>query len=795
MTGGGKSDNIELEHLRIVSDFAIDMLSVVTTEQVLWHLARNVVARLNFQDVVVYIYDDARNELIQRSAFGHKSPGSCEILDPIVIPVGKGVVGRAAATRVAQCVSDTRNIPDYIVDVGAGLSELAVPMLASGRLVGVIDSEHPETNFYTPQHIRTLTAIAAIAATKILKQQALDQLQQTVEQLEYSSKIQHVLFEIAELIFQTDSLKEFYRRLHTCIGRLKIAKNFYIALCNKDNTQVSLPYCVDEFDDVAEDEVIPLDANCPSLTGYVLKQRQSLLLSEQDILQKVAKGEIYVVGTMPKSWLGVPFGDGALSGLVVVQSYQSEYAFTEKDRSLLVFVSKHIRNAIERFNVKSQLSFLALHDPLTHLPNRTLFSDRIGQAIEKAKRTVELEVAVLYIDLDRFKYVNDTYGHNIGDKLLVEVAKVITACVRSTDTLCRLGGDEFGVLLEGTDKAYSVQRVCAAIIAHVSKIERIDDVNLAMSASVGAALYSANSVTVEQLLVQADEAMYQAKLLGRNQWCFFSDSTMKKTGASHRLEKDFSAALNEGQLFLECQPLVELRGGIIVGAEALVRWHHPEHGLLAPNLFVDALEISGQIVDLDCWVLRQAIGLLSEWRPCLDSDFKLSINVSAKGLCASRFMQTLCNVQEKQGDLLNKLCIEITERSFVEEVEQAKKVLSAVRAMNISVALDDFGTGFSSLSYLHKFQFDSIKIDQSFLIELDVSQDKSIILETIINLAKSLGICSVAEGVESAIQFRNLTLLGCDRAQGFYMSKPVAPIHFLALLRQKITYSAEPDVH
>jgi len=512
---------IEQQHLQIVSDFAVDMLSIEKVEQVLWHLARKVVAKLGFDDVVIYMLDEDKNVLIQKAAYGNKNPLKNEILQPLEIEIGQGVVGLAALKKESIRIDDTRAYSTYIADDEVRLSEIAVPMMVNNKVIGVIDSEHKELGFYTQQHQRTLVAIASITATKVQKAQMLSQLKSTIDELEYSRKVQDTLFEITELTFETNSLDKFYQKLHTCISGLIFAKNFYIALAVGNGSGLQVPYYTDEQYEFTESEIIPLNEELNSITGYVIESQQPLLVSECEIKIMIAQGEIYLIGAMPKAWLGVPFGKGNSKGIVVVQSYDKEHLFDEKDKKLLIFAAKHIRNAIERMQAKSQLSFLALHDALTGLPNRVLFSDRMEHAFKNTDRQTSLGLAVFFLDLDKFKIVNDTYGHHVGDKLLIEIAARIGSCLRKSDTLCRLGGDEFAILLENINDFEYVQNIANNVIRIVQKAVVIGDAKIYISTSIGVAFYRGEDSLAEKVLINADKAMYQAKQKGRNQVCFF----------------------------------------------------------------------------------------------------------------------------------------------------------------------------------------------------------------------------------------------------------------------------------
>ncbi len=779
------------QYLSVISEFAVDLLNMNSTEQILWHTAKNVVAKLGFEDVVIYLFDEEQQVLVQKATFGNKNPSEYLILKPIEIKLGQGVVGKVALNKEPLIINDTRQFPDYIIDDQQRFSELAVPMVVDDNLIGVIDSEHSQTNFYTQEQLEIVVTIASMVATQISKIRSVIELQCTVDKLEYSSRIQDSLFEIAELIFETDSLDEFYQRLHACIGRLTFAKNFYIALQSKDKLSITLPYCVDELDDVDQDEVIMLSPIKPSITGYVLMSNKALLAYEKDLQQMLADQKVYILGSLPKAWLGVPFGDDKLRGIVVVQSYSDGHVFTEKDRQLLQFVAKHIHNAIERMQTKADMEFLALHDPLTKLPNRLLFADRVKQAIAKIKRNKNKHntIAVLFLDLDRFKQVNDSYGHHIGDHLLIEISQRIGECLRESDTLCRLGGDEFAILLENIESNNSVTRVAEQIIKDVQNPVQVNEFNLSISTSIGVASFTQQDITANTLLIRADEAMYQAKLLGRNQVYYYNDKLNKITTESYKLERDFLPAIEQKQLYLVFQPIVKLKTGAIIGGEALIRWHHPNLNFLPPDNFLPSIEKAGLLHHLDVYVVEQSLDFIKNNYSKFSTKFKLSINISGASFTEPVLLELLEKHYRLEPELLSMLCIEITEQTIVDHIENTQKSIRKMNAMGIHIALDDFGTGYSSLSYIHQFTFNTIKIDRAFIKNIEHGENTSVILETIINLSRSLNIKTVAEGIETKGQYKLLSSLNCDRGQGYYMSKPVSELDFIELLTSKKSYA------
>jgi diguanylate cyclase (GGDEF)-like protein len=789
-----KSETIK--SLTITNKFATDILLLSTINEIWLYLAQNIVQKLGFEDAVIYTLDPGGNTLSRMAGFDKKaSIDNHEVNDDqirdtssnsIVIPFNKGVIGKVAATKKAILVNDIRDFESYIVDDENTLSELAVPILFNDQLLGVIDSEHARINFYTEYHLRTLTALATITAMKISQMNKVDVLEDIIENLEYANKIQDALFEIAEIIFNTTSIDEFYQHLHQCIGRLTLAKNFFVALLKDDGKRIDFPYSIDERDPDVEFTSLKIDPQLLSITGYALAKDQPFLLYEQDIQKMLDEKKIYIRGSIPKAWLGVPFGSGLNKGIVVVQSYSTEYLFQEKDKQLLMFVAKHINNAIERMEAKQKLQFLALHDPLTDLPNRSLFKDRIQHAFLHCQNNRSKNIAILFIDVDRFKQVNDTYGHHVGDKLLVAIVKSINVSLRQTDTLARLGGDEFAILLDGNIDHDTICRIAESIISAISHPFNIDGLNIFSSVSIGISTYHDASDSAEKLLIDADHAMYQAKLQGRNQYVFFEALKEQNKSTNVKLEYDFDGAINNQEFIGTYQPLIDFDTGDVIGAEVLVRWQHPKLGLLFPDVFIPILEKSGQIVQLDLYMLKLAISNLNLWTDWLPQKFKLNVNVSTSGFASQDFIRYMQEQHLKLSGVISRLCVEITEESLILNVDAVKRHLDILKYLNVPVALDDFGTGYSSLSYLHQFSLDYLKIDKSFVDDLNEDCNKVLILDAVVNLAKALKIKTTAEGIETAEQYQKLKEIGCDLGQGYHIAKPMFGPEFKRFLLDKI---------
>jgi len=760
-------------HLELINRFAVELLALKTEREVLWHVAREVVARLGFVDVIIYLLDETRGLLTQQAAFGDKNPRDYEILDPLRIELGSGVVGRVAATGAAMLIGDTRQFPDYIEDDAVRLSELAVPIRDGERILGVIDSEHPEPDFYTADHLATLSTVASITATKLRQLRTVAELEHTVEQLEHGKRLQGTLFQIVELSMTSESLDDFFIELHGLIGGLMYARNFLVALETEDAHGIRYHYASDEIDVIDTTKVYPARTDRPTLASYILSSQKPLLLNAASVEKLDQEAAITFQGTLPASLIGVRFGaERGNRGVVVLKSYDQNILYHEQDRDLIQFVSKHIHSAIERTRARHNLAYLALHDSLTGLPNRSLFMDRLQHALQLRTRTRNGLLGVLFLDLDRFKAVNDHYGHQVGDKYLVSIADRITSCLRSSDTLCRLGGDEFAILIESSASRDQILAVAQRVLDSVADPIWIGGIRIATTTSIGITCDDGGGSSAEALLREAAEAMYQAKARGRNGIRFYEPTKEASSSSNYRLEEDLAAAISGNQLFLDYQPIIKLEDRRIVGAESLVRWLHPAHGLIGPNQFIPDAEHTGLVQDIDIVVVHLALRWLHDNGAALPEGFRLSLNLSGQSLISNGVMATIRAMVTEAPEVAPRLCFEVTERAIVENLKDARRAIELLRELGIKVALDDFGTGYSSLSYLNKLPLDELKIDQSFIGSLESADSSRTIVETIVVMADALNMATVAEGIETRRQVDALIRIGCDMGQGFYLMEP-----------------------
>ena len=433
---------------------------------------------------------------------------------------------------------------------------------------------------------------------------------------------------------------------------------------------------------------------------------------------------------------------------------------------------------------QAELEHQANHDALTLLPNRTLFNDRLDQAIAFAARYAHA-VWVVFIDLDNFKLVNDTLGHAMGDRLLQTVAARLPKRLRQSDTVARLGGDEFMLLLVDQQPPGLTEAVVAALLASVSAPVRLDDHELTLTCSIGVSVYPKDGATGPELLKHADMAMYQAKEAGRNQQKFYTADMDARLSERTLIEKHLRQAVLRNELTLVYQPRVHLATDCITGVEALVRWHHPELGMVPPARFIGIAEETGMIDEIGTWVMQEAIGQSVAWKAAGLAPMHMAVNVSARQFRQSGFAAAVASMLKAAGMDPHLLELEITESMMMDNVDEAVHMLALLKETGIKLSIDDFGTGYSSLSYLRHFPLDFLKIDQSFVRDMLSDPNGEAIVRSIIALGHSLNFQIIAEGVETDAQRAYLRATGCDQMQGYLYSKPLPAAALEALLQAR----------
>jgi diguanylate cyclase (GGDEF)-like protein len=421
-----------------------------------------------------------------------------------------------------------------------------------------------------------------------------------------------------------------------------------------------------------------------------------------------------------------------------------------------------------RKDSEERIAHMARHDELTGLANRVLFRERIGQAIARARRTNE-RFAVLLLDLDRFKDVNDTMGHPAGDVLLKVAAQRLCRTVRETDTVARFGGDEFAIVQTSVESRADVERLCTRILDAIKEPFEIEGHGVDMGTSIGIAVAPDDGLEAEGLLKNADIALYAVKTGGRGTWRFFEPAMEAQAQARSALEHDLRHALAAGELDVVYQPTIDLDSNEVSGVEALLRWNHPRRGLIMPGEFIPVAEEIGLISEIGEWVLKTACAAATAWPAAV----RIAVNLSPVQFKDRRLAEIVKNVLASTGLPAQRLELETTETVVLQENQANRATLQELGALGVTIALDDFGIGYSSLSYLRAFPFSKIKIDQSFVMELGDKSDSAPIVRAIADLGRSLGVPTIAEGVETPAQLCLVRAAGCKEAQGFLFSRPV----------------------
>jgi len=584
------------------------------------------------------------------------------------------------------------------------------------------------------------------------------------------------------------------------------AKNFYIAFISEDGENLEFPYTADERDVLRHKR--PMGKG---LTEYVIRTARPALLNRRDIDALEQEGEVTVTGTKSVSWMGVPlFLTGDVKGVIALQSYTEDYHYAELDKELVSFVGVHIANALERRltnenlrkayaelehrvtertyelahannelrdqilvreRMELKLKHETLHDALTGLPNRSHLLGRLGRALGRYHNDASRLFAVLFLDLDRFKVVNDSVGHLVGDELLKEAAKRISTCIREPDLVSRLGGDEFAVVLENITDQEDVTIVADRIIRALSAPMRIAGKELFTSASIGIAIVDARYRNPEELLRDADVAMYRAKASGRKKYALFDEGLHEIALKTLDLENDLRRALHRHEFQPFYQPIAQLIDGKVVGFEALMRWNHPERGLLAPGEFLGVAEETGNLEAMDWQIYEQV---------CIDLESLVvmgtyvTLNVSPVHLRDKTFAERFLALMDRHHVKPESIKLEVTEGALLEDPEQVASCLYILKKLGVQTVLDDFGTGYSSLSYLHRFPLSGLKIDRSFVNALQEGEagGSTAIVRAIRLMADSLGLDVIAEGIETEDQRQQLRLLGLSLGQGYLFARP-----------------------
>lgn len=700
---------------------------------------------------------------------------------------------------------------------------LGVPMLRDGRVQGALVVQSYGTGIvYSQDDLTLLEFVGSHILTAVERKETKDELErrvrqrteelaevnrgllQEVRERHRAERLQEALFQVAQLATADIDENTFYERVHVVVGRLLDAKNFFIALLSDDRTKLEFPYYMDA--GLRHQLSRPIGRG---LSEYVLRRGQPWSGTREDIMALSRSGEVvpHHIGEPSACWLGVPLKvDESVIGLIAVQSYEDSASYGAQEQELLSFVALQIANSIyrrrsaaalhlanlklehrveertrelraeiaRREQMQQQLHHQVMHDPLTGLPNRGYLRERLDRILNRIQSDPTRRCALLYIDVDRFKVINDSLGHLAGDEFLKAVAVRLLTHVREPDMVARLSGDEFAILLENIENTDTATLIADRVLQAVAMPLRISGKELEPSVSVGIACGDSSYLDADELIRDADMALYQAKELGRKRFAMFDEALAKGMVDVLAMESELRKALRQNEFEPYFQPICRLDEGKVVGYEALIRWNHPQRGLLRPADFVKIAEDSGLIEAIDWRLFEVSCRLLAQQAP---RELFITFNVSALHLRHADFDVRILKMLERTGLTPERLVAEVTEGALLDNPESVRAVLDRLRSAGVGAALDDFGTGYSSLSYLHSLPLRMLKIDRAFVHELDKagSSNSTTVVAAILALAHALNIQVIAEGIETQAQLDALVSMGCEMGQGYLLGSP-API-------------------
>ncbi len=722
------------------------------------------------------------------------------------VPEGRGLTGTAFRTR-QPCVSndvlsDDRIKPWQTDAHRNGIrSSAALPLFNGDRVEGVFLFNSPERGTFTPEFVELLQRLQANVAFALDNFDRAEERSRAEAQKERLTRMFAALSATNEAIVRAKSRTELFELVCQAASTGGKFTSTTIALARPDSDQLKIVAAAGPSAETTRNVRLSVDADRPEgrgMSGTAFRTGQPCVSNDYVNDSRVSAFHAVLQGEGARSGAAFPLiTHGEPVGVMIYMSTEQD-TFTGGFIELLQRLAGNVSFAMENFDradeknrADERIEYLASHDSLTDLPNRETFNGLLREAIDVAQRH-DHRFAVLFIDLDRFKVINDSLGHEAGDLLLLEIANRLRAALRASDVVARLGGDEFVVILDQCGEIDDVQRIATGLLTTLAEPMELAGHECHTTASIGIAMYPANGSDAQTLTKNADMAMYLAKEDGKNGYRFFSKEVKTQSIERLSLESALRRALEREQFSLNYQPKVDIETGQITGVEALLRWTHPDLGNVSPAQFIPLAEETGLIVPIGRWVLNEACAQAMAWQRRGLLPVSMAVNLSPRQFADEHLLQDVDEALAASGMSPVLLQLEVTESMMMRNVGRALKVLDAIQSRGIRLAIDDFGTGYSSMSLMKHFPIDTIKIDRSFVRDLPQDSEDQAIAQAIISMGKALGMTVVAEGVENAEQEAFLRTHGCDEMQGFLISRPLPAPQMAELLRPMLMPVAPP---